>query len=126
MIRADMPYGDRFTLAVKNFGRKVVIKLTEAMPKSAKAESWLRSPRTARYVESGQPQSRSTASWVPYSINREADSGGRRKKICVIGGGIAGLSDRRAPFRESAGMVSSIGMRQTADSVSQKSANGCC
>lgn len=27
MIRKDMPYGDRFTLAVKDFGRKVVIKV---------------------------------------------------------------------------------------------------
>ena len=27
MIRKDMPYGDRFTLAVKDFGRKVIIKV---------------------------------------------------------------------------------------------------
>ena len=27
MIRPDMPYGDRFTLAVKDFGRKVIIKI---------------------------------------------------------------------------------------------------
>jgi hypothetical protein len=27
MIRKDMPYGDRFSLTVKDFGRKIVIKV---------------------------------------------------------------------------------------------------
>jgi len=36
MIRKDMAYGDRFTLAVKDFGRKVVVKVNRGCAEVSK------------------------------------------------------------------------------------------